>query len=283
TQNPAAQFGHLFWEIGSQLVGASADTLRMEEMRGNTSSVILTACAGVTLDFQNFGLGDSTFVRNSGNFTHAFIGEGGNVSASFARVMAYHTTGSLTHTAASCFTSPAGKLGPADAGHNDVDQGMSPFFQVSDFISNTGVRISSIATNFNGLTNAVRADSIYFLDANLRLAGTAPAATADPGMDMNYNHPFSPFGSCPPCGGAGNQNDRVIFAAQPDGSISVFDTFHGAQIGSIPLRDPIIGPLRVAKSGSGSQLLFGITAWGLVMVGIPVIANPLPVRQALRR
>ena len=283
TQNPAGQFGHLFWEIGSQLVGATADTLRLEEIRGNTSSVVLTACAGVTLDFENFGLGDSTFVRNSGNFAHAFMGEGGNISASFARVMSYNSHGSLTKNANSCFTSPVGAAGPADAGEDDIDLGMSPAFQVSDFISNTGVRISSIATNFNGLTNAVRADSIYFLDANLRLAVTAPAATGASGMDMNYNHTFSPFGSCPPCGGAGNQNDRVIFAAQPDGTISVFDTFHGTQIGAIPLRDPIIGPLRVAKDLSGNQLLFGITARGLVMVGIPVIANPLPVQQSLRR
>src|SRR4029077_2140181 len=102
--NPAGQFGHLFWEIGSQLVGATADTLRLEEIRGNTSSVVLTACAGVTLDFENFGLGDSTFVRNSGNFAHAFMGEGGNISASFARVMSYNSHGSLTKNANSCFT-----------------------------------------------------------------------------------------------------------------------------------------------------------------------------------
>ena len=51
---------------------------------------------------------------------------------------------------------------------------MSPAFQVSDFISNTGITIGSIATNFNGLTNAVRADSVYYLDQNLRLAATSP-------------------------------------------------------------------------------------------------------------
>ncbi|HYK11968.1 MAG TPA: hypothetical protein VEV39_14315 [Gemmatimonadales bacterium] len=282
TQTPAQQFGHLFWEIGAQNSASGNDTLRVEEIRGTTSKVILTACAGVTINFPTFGLGDSTFVRNTGNFTHAFIGEGGNISTSFARVMAYDGRQTITQTPVSCFPSPAGSTGPADAGEDDIDPGMSPAAQVSDFISNTGIRITSIATNFNGLTNAVRADSIYFLDNNLRLAVTAPAATGASGMDMNYNHTFSPFGACPPCGGAGNQNDRVIFAAQPDGSISVFDTFHGGQIGSIPLRDPIIGPLRVAKGPTGNQLLFGITARGLVMVGIPVITNPLPVKQPVK-
>jgi len=285
TQNPASAFGHLFWEIGAQNAGSSSDTLRVVENRGLTSTVVLSACPGVTIDFGSFGLGDSTFVRNSGNFAHGFMGEGGNISASSARVMSYDSRQPLNEgpgTFTTCNVSPAGASGPTDAGDNDTDFGMSPAFQVSDFISNTGIRITSIATNFNGLTNAVRADSIYFLDNNLRLAVTAPAATGASGMDMNYNHTFSPFGSCPPCGGAGNQNDRVIFAAQPDGSVSVFDTFHGGQIGTLPLRDPIIGPLRVAKGPTGSQLLFGITARGLVMVAIPVINNPLPVKQAVR-
>lgn len=285
TQNPGLQFGHLFWEIGATSIANNSDTLRIEEDRSGSSTVVLSACAGVTINFSSFGLGDSTFVRNSGDFQHAFMGEGGNITSSFARVMSYDARATLAKGAGTnltCFTSPMGNTGPSDAGDNDHDFGMSPGFQVSDFISNTGVRISSIATNFNGLTNAVRADSIYFLDANLRLAVTAPAATGASGMDMNYNHTFSPFGACAPCGGAGSPNDRVIFAAQPDGSISVFDTFHGGQIGSIPLRDPIIGPLRVAKGPTGSQLLFGITARGLVMVAIPVISNPLPVQQAVK-
>ena len=128
------------------------------------------------------------------------------------------------------------------------------------------------------MTNAVRADSIYYLDAGLRLAATSPTAIGAPGMDMNYDHTFSPFGNCSPCGGAGSPNDRVIFAALPDATVGVYDTFHGAQIGSFAIRDPIIGPLRVAKDPLGNQLLFGITARGLVMVTIPAgsFVNPLP-------
>ena len=286
TSNPAKYFGHLFWEIGGQTSGSTSDTLRVEELRSNVSSVILSACEGVTIDFSSFGLGDSTFVRNSGNFTHGFMGEGGNITTQFARVMSYTATRALVQGAGTfrtCKTSPdTSAFGPVDAGDNDVDFGMSPAFQVSDFISNTGIKISSIATNFNGLTNAVRADSIYFLDQNLRLAVTAAAPVGASGMDMNYNHAFAPFGTCPPCGGAGNPNDRIIFAAQPDGNISVFDTFHGTQLSSIPLRDPIIGPLRVAKDALGNQLLFGITARGLVMVALPTVVNPLPSPRLIR-
>ncbi|MGH9262856.1 MAG: hypothetical protein ACRD08_23650, partial [Acidimicrobiales bacterium] len=177
--NPTPLFAHLFWEIGNAASGQGTDTLRIVSRRGlpyNQTQVILTACAGVTLDFNSFGLGDSTFARNSGNFTHGFFGEGGNVGAAFARVMAYSARLPLSQgptTQQTCFTSPDTINGPVDAGENHVDFGMSPGVDVSDFISNTGTRVFSISTNFNGGTNLVRADSIYFLDEGLRLQGTS--------------------------------------------------------------------------------------------------------------
>src|SRR5207245_10227785 len=83
-----AQFGHLFWEIGATTANASTDTLRIEEIRGQTSTVVLSACAGISIKLESFGLGDSTFARNSGNFKHAFFGEGGNITTSFGPVVA---------------------------------------------------------------------------------------------------------------------------------------------------------------------------------------------------
>ena len=159
---------------------------------------------------------------------------------------------------------------------------MSPAVDVSDFISNTGIKVLSIATNFNGGTNLVRADSIYFLDEGLRLKGTSPAPTGAPGMDMNYNHAFQ-AGSpgTPTFGGSGNPNDRLVFAARPDGNIDVFDTFFYGIVGSVPVRDPIIGPMRVAKDAGGNQLLFGITAKGLTMVRLPTFINPNPSTRPL--
>ncbi|HYR31706.1 MAG TPA: hypothetical protein VEO93_07250, partial [Gemmatimonadales bacterium] len=161
---------------------------------------------------------------------------------------------------------------------------------VSDFISNTGIKVQSIATNFNGRTNVVRADSIYYLDASLRLKATSCTLAANlascvvgaPGMDMNYFHDFSPGGTCiPNCGSGTNKDNRLLFAARPDPTIDVFDTFDGGQLLSagvpvtIPIRDPIIGPFRVARDATG-QLLFGITANGLVMVRLPTLTNPNP-------
>jgi len=279
TNSPAQLFSHLFWELGDLGANVSGDTLRIVMLRPSLGvrQVVLTACRGVTVDMQSFGLGDQTFVRNTGNFTHAFVGEGGNISASFARVFAYSAKDTLKTPPSACSHL---NVFP-DAGTDDQDLGMSPGTHVSDFISNTGVHVVAVATNFNGLTNLVRAgtDSIYYLDQGLRLSGTSAAGSATPGMDMNYNHAFDPTASCTPnCGGgSGNTTERMVFAASPDTTIRVFDTYFFNQQKRIQTRDPIIGPLRVAKDSvagqPATQLLFGITARGLVVITLPSITN----------
>src|SRR3989454_107601 len=280
TTDPNLMYGHLFWELGDLGANVAGDTLRIELLRPSLGfrKVVLTACKAVTIDFPSFGLGDQTFVRNTGNFTHAFVGEGGNVSTAFARVMGYSAKKLLTTPASSCTLTPTLLT---DAGSDDQDFGMSPGVHVSDFISNTGVHVVSIATNFNGLTNLVRAgtDSTYYLDEGLRLWGTSSVGSATPGMDMNYNHTFEPGGSCSvTCGGgSGNLGERIVFAAAPDTSILAFDTYFFNQQKKIAIRDPIIGPLRVALDASTSQqYLFGITARGLVVVSLPPIPNINP-------
>jgi hypothetical protein len=286
TTNAAQLFGKFFWEISTTQFNGTNDTLRIELHRGppyNVRRVVLSACAGVIVNIEDMGLGDRTYARNSGNFTHGFFGEGGNVAAQFARVMSYDARKQLIRTDDPVPCNTDGGIGFAsDSGAFEVDLGMSPGVDVSDFISNTATKVRSIATNFNGRTHAVRADSIYYLGEDLRLKATSIVPAGDTnavGMDMNYFHDFAPTGQCPPdtpaCGGTGSPNNRLIFAARPDGNIDVFDTFFGARVGSLPVRDPIIGPLRVARDATG-QLLFGVTARGLVTVRVPAFVNPLP-------
>jgi hypothetical protein len=288
--NPAQLFGHFFWEIGRRGPSNFTDTLRIEMRRGrpyNDTQTILSACAGVTINFAEFGLGDTSYARNSGDFTHSFFGEGGNAASDVRRVMSYTTKAALNHGAPTflgpCNTSPDTLTGPQDFGFNDEDRGMSDAVDVNDFISNTGVKIASIATNFNGGTNLVRADSIYYLDEGLRLKGLSDAPMGAFGMDMNYDHRFAAGqGGTPAFGGTLDSTNRVAFAADPSGNILVFDTFFYGLITSIPVRDPIVGPLRVAKDAGGNQLLFGVTSRGLVMVRIPAIPNPNPAPPRLR-
>jgi hypothetical protein len=302
--NTAQLFGHLFWEIGDVAASNASETLRVEltrpgDLYNNYRQVILSACAGVTINLNTFGLGDSTYARNSGDFTHGFFGEGGAGTDQYQRVMAYSTLQRLLQgpsTNTTCQTSPNDTTGPEtfDTGWNDHDFGMSGAEDVNDFIANTGIHVSSIATNFNGQTNAVRADSVYILDEGLRLKGIAPAPTGAPGMDMpSLNAFFAGIGGTPGTNsGTADSTNRVIFVADPSGNILVFDTFFYNLIGTIPVRDPITGPLRVAKDASGNQLLFGVTATGLVMVRLPTVPNPNPaprvqrlpvVRRAARR
>ncbi len=178
--------------------------------------------------------------------------------------------------AARCPTNGSGLT--SDSGENHLDRGMTPAIDVSDFISNTGVNIHSVATNFNGATNLVRADSIYFLDEGMKLKGTVPAPLGAFGMDMNYNHNFlAGSAGTPTFGGTGNPNDRIAFSARSDGNIDVWDTFFFNQVGTIVVRDPIIGPLRVARNKTNTrQWLFGVTPKGVVMIQLPVITNPNP-------
>jgi len=297
TTDTSQLFSHLFWELAgdSTLTSTSRDTLRIELRRGrpyNQQKVVLTACQGVTIELATFGLGDSTYVRNSGNFTHALVGEGGNITTQFARVVGYTTKAPLLQggsTARYCATDPGYFGFTSDSGENHRDLGVTPAIDVSDFISNTGVTIRAIATNFNGATNLVHADSIYFLDEGLKLKGTACSEAAPGsgcllgtfGMDMNYNHDFlagSPGTTA--FGGTRDSTNRVAFSARPDGNIDVWDTFFYGRIATIPVRDPIIGPLRVARNRANTrQWLFGVTALGVVMVELPVIPNPFPVRR----
>lgn len=282
-----ALFGHFFWELATGAPSLTTDTLQIILRRGlpyNQTKTILTACFGINVDFDLFAWGDSTFMRNSGNFTHGFMGEGGALAGgiAFARVAGYTAKAKLQHdTTVSCFTPSGNPAGFSETGSLDFDLGVTPSVDVRDFVSNAATRVNSIATNFNGGTNVVRADSIYFLDEGLRLKATSPDSSG-PGMDMNVDHNFTPGGTCAPtCGGTGSINNRILFAAGKNPTIHVWDTYYGALIDSIPVRDPIIGPLRVAKDKSGQQLLFGITGRGLVIVRLPAIVNgftPAPRR-----
>ncbi len=216
---------------------------------------------------------DTTFIRNSGDFTHALIGEGGSSAEppnGFARVIGYNrTTGHVTTPCPDIFIE-----GVPFGGNEVVDFGISPALRVRDFIVNTAIPVKSIALNFNGLTNLVRADSIYVLDEGLRLMGLMTIGGENPGMDMNFDHDFDArVRGSPP----GSSNDRLVFAASDDPVVEIFDSYWFEKVAVIPIRDPITGPLRVSENAAGTeQILVGVTAAGVVTVSVPTITNPLP-------
>lgn len=148
-----------------------------------------------------------------------------------------------------------------------------------DFIANTAIPVRSIAINFNGLTNMIRADSVYVLDENMRLQGLI-AVGGGPGMDLNFDHTFdAQVRGTNTIPGDGDADSRLMFAATGDPEIEVFDTYFYGRVGfAIPIKDPIIGPLRVAKRGT-SQILVGVTARGVVYIELPSITNSFPAAK----
>lgn len=259
---------HFFWE---QALGTDEkDTLRVTVQRAGIprppEDVILSEVCGVRVALNELGFLDTTFVRNSGNFERALIGEGGSGGPplAFARAMAYDVTAPNTATCAS-----------GDPLNQDF--GVSADLEVRNFITNTATSVNAIGINFNGLTNLVRADSVYVLNANLRLVGIIPLGGANAGLDLNFDHEFDAGDAgTPTFGGMLDPNDRLLFGAAPGPTIEIYDTWFYGRVASIPIRDPVIGPLRVSKTAAGEQILFGVTSVGVVLVRLPTVTNIFP-------
>jgi hypothetical protein len=279
---------HFFWEQAAVPPKSGFDTLQVLVDRGaGVPQVILSAACGIMIDPEQLAFRDTTFVRNSGNFTHILIGEGGNTGNTFARAIAYSSipgvttvppAGTVVDVSGNCVI---GSLaGVSFVGPYVQDLGISPGVKVRDFISNTAIPVHGVAVNFNGLTNMVRADSTYVLNNLLRLEGLIPSSGPNPGMDLNFDHAFDAGvgGTAGTNGGALDPNSRLVFVARDDSNIDVYDTFFYGLVTTVPIRDPVIGPLRVARLPSGAQVMAGVTAKGVVTVTLPSITNVFPSR-----
>jgi hypothetical protein len=96
-------------------------------------------------------------------------------------------------------------------------------------------------------------------------------------MDVDPANKFDPMQ--PASGAPGYNNDRLVLAARSDASIDVFDTYWYQRVATIPIRDTIVGPVRVAKV-AGVLVLAGVTSKGIVVVRLPNFANPFPTGPA---
>lgn len=268
---------HFLFEQAAVAPSPDADSLQILIDRGPSVPIetMLSVAKGIMVDLDALGFQDTTFVRNSGNFTHALIGEGGDLK--FARAVGYNGNALLERSNDCTIIQTVTICGPSE-----IDRGVTRSTRVRDFIANTATPVSSIAINFNGLTNIVRADSVYILDEDLFLAGIIGVSGGNPGMDLNFLHAFDPFvgGTGGTFGGSADPNLRMVFLARDDANIDVFDTFFFKRVTTIPVRDPIIGPLRSALLPSGEQILIGVTSRGVVTVRFPQIPNIFPTTDA---
>jgi hypothetical protein len=257
---------HFFFE---QALGQSAgrgDTLEIIRYDANTrvaTTVVPfrqkigtppdTGFYSIVFQIGKIAFRDTTFARNSANFQRAVYGEGGSVLGS--RALTYDATlGFETQT-----VTPGGNAAaiPIPA----IDLGVSQPQDVSDWTGNSFAQVKGVGINFDGSLAGVRGDSTYIINPALRLQGVLGTTASNAGLDF---HPLNTGPNSFPL------NTRLAFAASAEPLIEIFDTHCYQRIGSIPIRDPIIGPLTAAfRQSTGQLVLVGATARGVVIAQLP--------------
>jgi hypothetical protein len=257
---------HFFFEQALGQSTGRADTLEIIRFDANgidsTVLVPFRDTVGVApnqrvysleVDLPRLAFRDTTFARNSGTFQRAIFGEGGSVLGS--RAVAYDVDRGFQLTAADAL----GVQQPLPIPM--VDKGVSPATAVSDFIANTFAQVKGVAINFDGSLSAIRADSTYVLNPLLRLQGVLSTTTSNTGLDF---HPLNTGPNSFPL------NTRLLFAASSEPTIEIFDTHCYQRVSTIPIRDPIIGPIKAAfQQSTGQLVLVAATARGVVIATLP--------------
>jgi hypothetical protein len=267
-ENLVTHASHFFFEHAIGQASKRADTLEITRYaaQGVGSDSVLVPYqqwvygeAGDSLLYStevnvaNLAFRDTTFVRNSANFRRAVIGEGGNVLGS--RAMMYDASLGMQVAVPFgidkkmyFFSQPM------------MDAGISRYFDVSDYIANTYARVLGVAINFDGELAAIRADSTYIIDPTLRLQGLMQTnGGGNPGFDF---HPQNAGGN------STTPFSRLSFSAATGPQIEVFDTYCYQKVGTIQVRDPIVGPIKASLRPDGRLVLVGASATGVIVVTV---------------
>lgn len=255
-ENLSKQASHFFFEQAMGQSQSRADTLEIERFAaggvGADSTLVpfqqrVRSSSGVEFAYSivvrldQLAFRDTTFVRNSGDFRRAVFGEGGPVLGS--RTMSYDATAGFDMST------------PLPV----IDRGISRPLDVSDFIANTFARVQGVGINFDGELMAVKGDSTYLFDRTLRLQGILQARAGVGGLDF---HPLNRGLNSTPL------RTRLAFVASSEPVIDVFDTYCYRKIASVPIRDPIIGPVRATVRPNGQLVVVGATIRGVTLVAL---------------
>src|SRR5256714_249480 len=254
---------HFFFEPAVGKAAGRADTLEIVrfEANGIDPTVLVPyqkphGCGtySVLTRLPDLAYRDTTFARNSGQFQRAIFGEGGSVFGS--RAIAFDVDRGFGLTATDqCRTPNVPLTQPV------TDLGVSPSTAVSDFIANTFAEVKGVAINFDGSLSAIRADSTYVLNPLLRLQGILGTTANNAGLDF---HPLNTGPNSFPL------LTRLLFAASSEPQIDIFDTHCYQRVSTIPIRDPIIGPIKAAfRTATGQLVLVAATARGVVIAQLP--------------
>jgi len=255
-ENLTRASSHFFFEQAMGTTEGRADTLEVERFAAGgvgADSILVpyrqtvrrpdgtTFPYSIVVRIDQLAFRDTTFTRNSGNFRRAVFGEGGPVLGS--RAMTYDATMGLD------------PMPPIPV----IDRGISRPLDVTDFIANTFARVQGVGVNFDGELNAVKGDSTYLFDRTLRLQGILQSRASTGGLDF---HPLNRGANSTPL------RTRLAFVASSEPVIDVYDTYCYRRIAQVPIRDPIIGPIKSTVRPNGQLVLVGATVRGVTLVSL---------------
>jgi hypothetical protein len=257
---------HFFFEQAIGQTAGRGDTLEIIRYDANTRVATTlvpfrqkigtppdTGFYSIVVRIGGLAFRDTTFARNSANFQRAVYGEGGSILGS--RAMTYDATLGFETTTLTPGGNPAAIPIPA------IDLGVSQPQDVSDWTANSFAQVKGVGINFDGSLAGIRGDSTYVINPALRLLGVLGTTASNAGLDF---HPLNTGPNSFPL------NTRLAFAASAEPLIEIYDTHCYQRVGSIPIRDPIIGPLTAAfRQSTGQLVLVGATARGVVIAQLP--------------
>ncbi|HUF12899.1 MAG TPA: hypothetical protein VMN78_07370 [Longimicrobiales bacterium] len=192
-------------------------------------------CAG-SLNNEAVAVQDTTFVAASGDRRWIAFGEGATAGA--GRIIMFD--GSNTE--------------PLDPGC--LASGQSHEMEILDLIDNASETVTGLGLNANGTLGVARGDfAAYYFDRALRLEGSFEEDITPGGFGAAL-HPLLATES------AGSSAETLSFVGTAESTIRIIDTFHFFARGDVPIRDPIVGPLRVTLPLDGDN-------GGLVCPGDP--------------
>jgi hypothetical protein len=280
-ENLTRRQSHYIWQQANGQGDRRADTLEIERFGAmDASGTIIGHADSLLVPFLQVGVHpvfgpdtvanvvripelafrDTTFVRNSGNFRRAIMGEGGRVlgedNTKNARAIAYDASIGMKQ---SNFSHQGYVLQVPVA-----DSGISRALDVTDYVANTSARVLGVSINFDGQISAIRADSVYLIDPQLRLQGLLEVHGTNAGFDF---HPLNYGGGDPGVPGSVLPTERLAFSASMQPEIEVYDTWEYRRVGCVPVRDPIIGPIK-ASVRAGQVVLVAATARGVIIVAL---------------
>ena len=204
------------------VVGTEATVF--DQARAAGSDVVV--CAGA-LNNEGVAMQDTTFVAASGNHAWVAFGEGATPSGDAGRIIMFDASS----------TEP---LGPGC-----LAEGQSYEVQIADLVHNASERVTGLGLNQNGTLGVARGDfAAYYFDRELRLEGTFDE-DINPGGYGAALHPNHNTES------SGSSASTLSFVGTAESTIKIIDTYHFFERGELPIRDPIVGPLRATPPLAG--------------------------------